>query len=338
MLYVDSQLLDVNSNTKAAQEFKEAKKQILDQYKGRFPLSFKVKYKYRVDPVTKEILPGRVTWLRWHSMSDSLEDGSHSWEYSPVMGIKDDKGRLKFPSTGEVVSKSLKIDVDQIDKIFFLLYKSRAVKNGLVYLEDKIKEADDKQLSNELKAQVNYYIWVKDALSTTKLLIIARAYGIMDVEKMTDNQIRIELEKKLESLYKNDKNIYQKFIDDLQLNKTTRIKATIQQAIDENKIYFNPSKFTLEWANVEADTNSVIVQILPNEYDKKLEYVTDRLANELSDKYELIQKSLNTQVDEVIDFTNIEFMRKMAKRFGIKMGQRKFEDWQSEVIAKLKEH
>jgi hypothetical protein len=329
-IYRNYELVDLNNTSdQTVKEYNAFKAETLEKFEGRMPLMFRVKYKFKRDK-DGNIRPGKVTWLRWEAMRDGV-----MWQYSPMVVSKNEDGMLKFPDVGEIVSKSLVLDKDRMDYIFFLLKKSQAIPSGIIYLEDKVAEANTKADEKAIKAKVEYYLWVEDAINIKKLLITARAYGVQDVENLQNNEVRVELAKRLESLAKGDKGIYKKFLDDLSVNKLVKIKATLQQALDENKIFFNPQKYTLEWASVEADTNPIILQILPNQYHKKLDYATELFADEKFEIYELIKKTLDNPVETSLDINDKELMKKWAKRLGVMMGRRKDEEWKAEVLQKF---
>jgi hypothetical protein len=173
--------------------------------------------------------------------------------------------------------KLINLDTDA-DLAFYLTYISGFVKGKRLRIDDPkltAKKIGDKR-RDSIKRETA--IWQMLA-EEDKLRTVAQAYGVMNVHKKEPDDIRVELEKLLESNDKAKKNNpmikgTDDFLNDLKVTENVILRAFIQNAIDEKKLSYKGDGY---WRVGEK-----LILKVPQEYievDKRFNYICNYLGS-----------------------------------------------------------
>lgn len=188
------------------------------------------------------------------------------------------------------------ITVNDYDLYFFLAHHPRnekspfrnTKKNPTFYLENKAAEATLRasKSRDKIRAQALLY-GEKDGLNSKDLRMVARSYRIANTDSMSDDQIRVELER-----YANSDPA--KFIQSTAGNNV-KVKALIQEAIDMGLIMFDSRNKS--WSTVVGEGSAK----KPGEHICEVRFANDkedRLASHLTEKDGKMLSLLEELVEE----------------------------------------
>jgi len=191
------------------------------------------------------------------------------------------------------------ITVNDYDLYFFLAHHPRnekspfrnTKKSPTFYLENKAAEASLRanKSRDKIRAQALLY-GEKDGLNPKDLRMVARSYRIANTESMSDDQIRVELERFANS----DPS---KFIQSTAGNNV-KVKALIQESIDLGLIMFDSRSKT--WSTVVGQGSAK----KPGEHICEVRFANDkedRLAIHLTEKDGKMLSILEELVEERLE-------------------------------------
>jgi len=247
--------------------------------KRRFdsPTSFDIEpfFNY-VDPDTQD-----TCQIRYFKTSKMINQGGVSVpDYSPY--------EIEFPTSTKVFVKR-----NELDLAWFLYHHPRQAtspyntkeKPSFFYLEDLAKDAEIKANKGKTRASVTAAIWGDDGLKEAEARKILMSYGHGNVDSLTEDQVRVELETR--ALVDMKSSTY--FLTQT-VGKTVEIKAAIQEAADLKVIKFVASNNT--WNYLEnGNPASVLVSVTRNQNR------IDRLAEFLS------HEDKNNNLEHIIALT-----------------------------------
>ena len=294
MIYVNGERIKLNGDGQYAKEFQEKKPEIE-------ALGW---------PVKLRILP---TWVSGTQSSDGQwvqnvppqfinyvatefreDEGSIEWRYSPTPARK--RGdELVFPTRGERFFENNKrvesFRKDQIDLLFFLIYKSPH--KGRIYeVVDERGEAQKRVNTKREQAKLTEALYGPNSplygnINLTKT--IAQSWGVSDVQRKTEALLIDELERivmngqRLKEKGKNVRGI-DEFVKDLQMDELTKIRAVIQEAVDANVIAFNENTHNYGWFFLDSKGkwSQKIQTMSPRSYDIKQQKLAEYLLHNKS--------------------------------------------------------
>lgn len=335
---------DPSNYNEFEKEFAEAKKEI---NKMKFPLIFmqkrhvdKQKDQERIRKYGNHYL---TTVITYHSKSNS-NNGQVTWTFSPTQPEKKD-GKSIFGKNNEIVpSGGLIVTKNEIDKAFYLLYKSLDFKVGYIILDDKEKIAAEKV--NEERAIVDAKALLYGSntlLVSNKLKTLGRAYGIVGVSNLSDDEIRVQLDLLLANKYKQDKQVYIQFVRDANLSQDLKIRSIIQQAIEQRVTSLTFGE-NFAWVTRPEDPKKIIYNFLHEDFGREMSVLVDFFKSEGTEIYDKILASLGVDEDVPVDFSlkgkdealYKAQIKQYAKKNGIKVyPTKKFEEVESEVKQHL---
>jgi len=334
MFIVNYEPITAPINQRAKNEFDAKKKEILAM---KFPLKFGIKRLLLRDK-KGNALPLKNEFLNYIAtvITDNVAE---TWIYSTVAPSKDKDGKYHLADVGQIIKNTLVLNKEDIELIFFIMYKSYLFRTEKIFLIDEEKDADDRANSIKVEARFKFMMFDDESpLKREQLNVVARAYGVSNVEDLTENQIKTRLTDLLAARFKNEKDIYERFLGDLGLSKDIKIRSLVQQAIDERKIFYNPSRKAFEWVNeINPNEPNIIYPLAHDEFDKPLDGFV-RWLKFSDDMFAQIRKSLNSKDDLTADDINKmdwNEKRAIAKEFGIKVHGRKEEELTKDIIEKL---
>ena len=183
--------------------------------------------------------------------------GEDEWTYyESTFGVGDKK---EFYPSAEMLEKVIIIQETQIEKAFFFLFKSKNCEDSLdVNIRNSNKEKFFKlenpkfdafvKLRNETpRIKVEALVMIENKeLPEDKLRAIAITYGISNALDMEDNpeskgdkryvvtedELRVTLMSMIRNLYKSDKQVYDKFLENIVQEPVEKLKTKV---IDENE-------------------------------------------------------------------------------------------------------
>jgi hypothetical protein len=352
MLYINAKQVNF-ANRKPDYEFRtvvaeyhKTIDEINEKYGGT--IRFTIKEPLRLDPITKLALIPKPHSRRT-TLKKTTDDGPQEWVWSPA-GAKIKDGVAISTQPNFIIQRgeaSFSVDSEP-DFIYFLLNHSIVTK-GILNVDDPEKTEDEKAAKrreeNKLKELI-YSDLSPLATDISKLNIIARKWGIVGVEEMSDSTIRNTLYDKVlkgEAARKKSDSAQgiQAFLKDFDLGEGVKVGATIQQAIDQGDLYF--SKENNEWLMIVSKDQMPLSIMTVQETDRgrSRKLLTDYLIND-KEAYATLQKILQGEAvikhgqviegepeKEVVDIglDNLETakhndLQKAAKTLGI--GQKGF--------------
>lgn len=357
MLYINNKYLNLDAKV-SGDEFdairKDFHKKIRD-LKDRF--GDYVSLKSRKVPVRNPsglLEPWKVITLPLKQVVAGA-NGSEEWVYtSSVPLVKD--GYVVPDSLQEIIRNGeLKISLDKDpDKAYFFLYKHEFVKNGTLILEDVKSDEEKKALARKREAKLNFIIY-DDASSLNtdeeKLKVIARRWGVFNVDGLTPAQIKnrlydVVIESDRNSLKDNKFRTIQDFVSDCEVDNTVKVGAIIQEAMDEGYLFFDDN--TRQWKIDYKDGGHkpVLLAVSSNEVKNKREVLIANLimdSKALSVVENVLGKELGASASPVLDkeyverIDNIQLLRKHAKSLGINSFGKNAESIRKEILEKLEE-
>lgn len=322
-------------NASAKRHFEEKKAEIL---KMKFPVKFGMKRTLLRDK-NGNALPVQNQYLNYIATAVNKENVAETWIYSTVAPSKDKDGKYQLADTGVIIKNTLPLEKEDVELIYFIIYKSYLFRTNKLFLIDEVKDADDKAQAIKIEARFKYMMFDEESpLKRDQLNVVARAYGVSNVEDLSDNQVKIRLSDILASRSKEEKDIYERFLGDLGLSKDVKIRSLIQQLVDERKIFYNPSRKAFEWVGNPNEPN-VIYSLAQDEFDNPisgfvrwLKYNEDTLAQ--------LRKS--SEAKEMLTESDVREMdwnakRILAKELGVTVHAKKEEVLTNEIVEKIKE-
>lgn len=354
MLYINNKYL--NLDAKVSDEFdairKDFHKKIRD-LKDRF--GDYVSLKSRKVPVRNPsglLEPWKVITLPLKQVVAGA-NGSEEWVYtSSVPLVKD--GYVVPDSLQEIIRNGeLKINLDKDpDKAYFFLYKHEFIKNGTLILEDVKSDEEKKALARKREAKLNFIIY-DDASSLNtdeeKLKIIARRWGVFNVDGLTPAQIKnrlydVVIESDRNSLKDSKSRTIQDFVSDCEVDNTVKVGAIIQEAMDSGHLFFDED--TRQWKIDYKDGGHkpVLLAVSSNEVKNKREVLIANLimdSKALSVVENVLGKELGADASPVLDreyvekIDNIQLLRKHAKSLGINSFAKNAETLRKEILEKM---
>jgi hypothetical protein len=276
--------------------------------------------------------------MLWNAMSRG-ENGDVRWDYS-INGVKKSKtGNPQFNDKTELVNaKGIIVTKNQIDKAFFLLYKSVMFKKGFIYLEDFEADADNLAKEKTAIADAHNLIWSSTSpLTEEQVRTICRAYDIKSAGSLTLNQLKLQLDAHLAEKYKNDKTVYGTFVSDANMSDDLSMRAIVNQALENKVIYIDYETHAAGYIN-NGEKEKPFYNFLQSEFGKELECLIDFLATD--EKGQIIYNTIVNTCNQTlnIDLANPKAVREFAKSKGIKVAMRKQVEILEDVQKYIEEH
>lgn len=193
MIYYDDKLIDL-SNPK-----NEVEKEVVEQVKAVKAKYFGEKskgYAMLLYPNGRRVM-NESGWLENAKVFPVFTVSSDAlYRVSNVKQSKDKDGVFRYDRGFELIIDGTRLNADKLELIWFLTYKSEDIANKTLAFEDTAAIAKEKVQQFAFDTELKFYLFgsrsplIKDA---NLMIEIAKAVGIVDTHKMTDDEIRIEL-------------------------------------------------------------------------------------------------------------------------------------------------
>lgn len=348
MLYVNGEKVDLTGTSKYAKEFQSAKKEI---DKLGYPVQLRIVPTWVTGTQTTQgqwVQNIPVQKLNYAQIEHRSDEGSVEWRYTPTPP-RTVNGELRWPMNGERYFENNrrieKIGKDKIDLIFFLLYKSPY--NGMIFnVVDEVSESE-KEVEEEMK-QVQLQKALYDVLkgNPEKLRTVAQSWGV-SVGNVTNEAVIL---RRLKSMVIAGENAKQKkkgvrgiaeFLEDVQLNELTKIRALIQEARDASIIEFSSNKYNYGWffLDRQGQPKDKITGIAPKSEDVKEQKLAEYLKNNTA-ILNTLKESLGYNPQDNFDPNLLDtYSYKGLQEIGKKIGLEKVVGIKQETLKeKIKEH
>lgn len=337
MLYVNKEFLDTSNRSKDyklkdhVDDYHEKVQYLRDYYGGRVRL-----LSTRRDRFDHNIAQGKpipTLSMRFESVSyNQKTSSSEDWVYAnQFINFSIEASKLSFPRTKMVKGGEYTVDVNKDpDLAYFLIYKSGQVGEGQYsgrkfYIDDRRKAA--KQSAQTRKREGNLSHLIYDQLDEKKVIILAKSYGVSNVNNISDEERRNDLydivmgnENKL--LKRPELNVrgIDAFIRDSDMDLRTKIGALVQDSIDKDILIYNIVDRRWEIDYNDGRTNYVLMEVSSGDSTRHreviIEYLTDnkdalhRLQGAMGEEGMV---SVGITIDDILKENNPPRLRKIAK-------------------------
>ncbi len=266
MLALNGKEVDLSKDNKTTKEIKKCYEEIITRFKLRKKNSY-VRFNYPSYMVKKDTdNPGRLKQRASQSIDlvgvESIDGVKNVWTYYKSTKIAENGETVIVEEPLLITPKGLTLQIDDLDLIFFLLYKSQLVEGGknnyqnqtkMLALIDERKVAQKEADKIKAESKLNALIFNEEemgGLSDDDLRSVASAYGIVSADTEEIDIIRVALKNKINRTA-NGKDRFYEFVN---LDEMTEIKIAIQRASEKKIIGIdNSNKNKKRWAFCDKD-------------------------------------------------------------------------------------
>lgn len=278
---------------------------------------------FREIPKMKEPTPPMIIPLHANAVIGSL--GKHHIDCcldAPTIlpnGLWD-LGRRKTISIKE--DKLININ-EEPDLAFFLYEISPHTKKKRLVVVDPAKDDMELGEAERILTERKYAVW--NMLSDdTKLRMMARAYGVANVDSKQPNAIRKELDQQLEkndSIKRRNPAVKgtKEFVEEMQVTEGLLLRNFVQKNIDEKRLTYSPSG---HW----KIGDKIVIQVPANMINQQRDYLCNYLmAGNNEDKLKEFLRDLvdSTYLDNIVERKEWEWLAKVA---GVQYNFKKLDD------------
>jgi len=257
MIYVNSERVDL-SDTSQSYKFKDIVSEYYDtvtRLKERHgkTLTLKTRQPNRKDKVTGNIRPYKPYSFPYKTVVGTRNTGEQVWIYSKS-GAQIENGVVKpNESHFQILKGNLHVDLEEDPDFAFFLTKHNAVKRGILQIYDPQAINDSVAEKRIQEAKFNNLIYSPTSVlfeDISKLRLIAKKWGIENVEKRSTNELRNNLYDVVTSgevLKQRDASSrgVAEFLDDVDDGDALNVADVMQTAIDRKVLYLD--RETSEW-------------------------------------------------------------------------------------------
>ena len=249
-----------------------------------------------------------------------------TWNYCQHAPRIKQNGEKEYDRKPILIKRVVTVPTSEKDKIFFLLYISKAGLNGRISIVDEAKDADKKVLDLARKSELDYLLTGSMSPLTPKdKRRIAKSFGISDTDNKSDSQVILAIKSMVDLAEKNhdsDKNT-NAFLKAIQEDEITSTKAIIQEAIDKKKVIFDEIQSSYSYADTSGKPIKKIVDIdlvFRDSTIKRLNALYTYFKSDKEKERELLRLLGYADVDN-IDFSKYLFMglKKFAAAHDVKL-------------------
>ena len=256
----------------------------VEAVKKFFHNKFPVKVVYPPERITKSRLPHNRLPDKPNSMSFDLKatvrtgSGMEVWRYAEDV-VFDSKGKKKYVPKKFRFNGSRFLDRNEIELIFFLLFKSeyrlksaeelKADKNlkqtriPKFMFEDLVSEAEKKAEAKAMESKISVLLYNKElGLPEDRIRLVAKAYHIKGVDELSLSQVKILVDNKI-----HDKKLGgpDKFFEMVNADEELEARASLQKVIDLNYLRYDGSKNAWFWNTEGENGKGVLCKVSRND-------------------------------------------------------------------------
>lgn len=338
MLYINGELLNVANREESyplAAYVKEFHDKI-SELKNNFGNNIKLQSSraLRLDPhgklraIATKSLPLEISYFNKKEMSNE------EWTYSTkLLSFKDGKFVTSFERTRKISNGELWLDLSkEPDLAFYAIIKSGKVGEDMTsgrkfFIHNKRKEAKKQARNRSRDAKLSNTIY--NDLDKTKLSVLAKGYGISNVDILDVEQIKnmlYDIVNNNEDLIITNKNLKARGIDafmrDTDLDLRAQIRALAQDAKDKGLLIFNHIERRWEIDYHDNRTNYSLMDVSRENAHQPNEVLIDFLHSD-DKSLEKLKKSMGVaglmsvgvELDTILQEKNPQKLKKMAREF-----------------------
>ena len=197
----------------------------------------------------------------WIPLQETIygEEGDEYWVYCERPPRKKENGKMIYSPRGRTMVSSWKFDKKKdADLIFFFSEISSFRERGRVVLEDRQADAR-KVIGKEIgELDVKHMILskysplsVEETGSEDTLRMVASAWGVADVNKLSIEEVKVELLSTVQTANAQKdvtKRGYAEFLKEVNSREKLVVRANVQKAIDTGVITYDEPTFTWRFA------------------------------------------------------------------------------------------
>lgn len=317
------------------------------------------------DPLKPRMKPPKgYSWWAKTKVVDH-NNNQQTWVYTEtaaeiINGIATPIPKLINLSRGE---ETWRIDTDP--ELIYFLTKHSAVRKGKIYIYDPEKNERERAELRRMESKFKDLIYSDNSPlyeDTEKLKLIARKWGIGNVESMSDDAIRntlydtVLLEEEKKKKGRSDSGL-KDFLTDFELGDSVKIGAAVQQGLDKGILTFD--RTSGEWQLVVSKDQMPLslMRVDPSATDRARQKLVEYLGRNKHDfetlnrvvkgeavlKYgQVHEKGTVDPVSTEVNLDNISKasfrdLQKAGKELGINTFSKKTEELRSMIKEKLQE-
>jgi hypothetical protein len=330
MLFCNNKLIDTANTNDSAVKFFLEKKKIIENRKGLVVIR-----QHREDSTAKVYYDTKGRRLRsvpvsipCHFPINRPGAGTEIWRYAESAMPTATPGKINYTPSSWIVGDQIEFSPSEhVEQVFYLLFilGSDGLKSCSVYEEnlvDKAKKKSEMYGGDEL--DVRYQIFRNKEIADESLRQIALAWNItnayiLDIEILKNTLF----ERVMEAHKKNpqDNQAMKAFLKDCKLGEVTELKAMVNKAVFEGKI-FNFDRNTRRW--LYASGGDYICQVPPDKIEEKNQYLVEYfLKPERFPELEALRQEVwsdhikpSYSLTDLDKFNDVKEFRKVAKDLG----------------------
>lgn len=271
MIYYQNEFVDwKNGKTELAKEVRVQIENLRLQYFAKDKMGF-VSIMYP-GGVRKQNISGFYEMPRTYALE--LRGGDYGdWRYTPRMPARDKNGNLRFTYHHEYMREARMLTDKDVEFLWFLIYKSPAVRAGDIVVIDPENEASKEAEAIAKDIDLKFWLYGRGShVATNQKLVrsIAKAFGMDDVDKLGFNQVKNQLFKivdageKSRDVYVNG-SLFEKLIDSA---GSLKIANVIREGIGEKNIVYNKSN-TSWFFDDGSDDKPLLLKLKPSDISSK---------------------------------------------------------------------
>lgn len=289
----------------------------------KFPVTLKVKRANKIRTDSKGTpLPPPSDNLSWKSTIQTPY-GSETWIYQLAVPEKKDGEYVLNRKLGEWVRGSLIIHKSQMDKLFYFMKKSGALRRILFHY-DPAAEAGRKVAQREMEAELYFLIYNKDSelvRDPNRMRDVAKSWGVRNVDSLELSEIKTDLFEKVISGDDRRSRGVKAFMDAVKNKGAVSRQAKIQEAVEKRVIVFNDTDMAWKFVadgNETADICKLDTADRGREREALIEYLSRNAMEENRILYALRTGRLSEFTAKDVDTMSWSEMIQECKIAGIR--------------------
>jgi len=229
------------------------------------------------------------------------------WVYSSRAPKILQNGEKEYDKTPIVIMREMNVPTTEKDKIFYLLYISKAGQTGRISALNEEREDNVKAAKIGEGARLNFMIFDEmSPVTETTIRRIAKAFGVGNVDTLPTAKVKLLL-KNIVEVADSSGDIYRcskAFFDAVNMDDATNTRAMVQEAIDLNRIQYDMVESSYFYCNSEGEKIRKVMNIdllISGDKIKRMNALANYfITNEL--KRRELSSLLNYSTDDV-DFS-----------------------------------
>jgi hypothetical protein len=297
MLFINNEKLDLKEKDSPYVKDYYEKKEWVNENLG-FPVIFRANDGQIFPQVMDD---GRITsympdWYIPNVSFVTTSDGLEEWRWSPrVPRIKDGEYQFTREDSRSVYRERMfKLNENQFDRIYFLMFKSPKFK-ALYSVDDAKVKATELVEAKKKEALVIELFYGRNSVlqkDEKKLREIARAWNVDNVKSKTKDQILMDLETTVREQDAKGIRTIDKFIEAVEIDYYAEVGSIIQKASENGFIQFDDSTSMWFYVDAEGIRSEKICDVPRQKAESKFEILRE---------YILVERTHIARIQSILD-------------------------------------